>query len=112
MNKIKIILLLIVTVGTLTRAYSQEKLDNHQIKSITGTVSGSDAVGNIISIKTADQKEMAFIVPDKAIISQETHNIGLMDIVKSDSVSIQYFVSSSAKNIVVNIVDNESVVNE
>lgn len=55
---------------------------------------------------------MVFSVPDKAIITQETHNIGLMDIGASSDVTIQYFVSPNFKNTVISIVDNESVVNE
>jgi hypothetical protein len=55
---------------------------------------------------------MAFSVPDKAIITQETRNIGLMDIGEASAVTIQYYVLSSSKNIVVSLIDNEPVVNE
>ena len=112
MFKYKIILTLFISAGMITVAYCQEKAGNHLIKNITGTVISTDSVGNNISIRTNSQQEMAFSLPDKAIITQETHNIGLMDIGKSDSVTIQYYVSSSLKNNVVNIVDNEPVVNE
>lgn len=93
-------------------AYAQEKPENHLIKTIKGTVMSTDSVGNTISIRTDGQQEMAFSVPDKAIITQETHNIGLMDIGKSDSVTIQYYALFPTKNILVSIVDNDSVVNE
>jgi hypothetical protein len=111
MYKYKIILALFMTVLISTAAYSQLNLENHPIKNISGKVISTDSVGNIISILTGDQKQMEFFVPDKASITQETHNIGLMDIGKSDSVNIQYYLASS-KCFVVSIVDNESVVNE
>lgn len=111
MYKNRIINFLIMSMFVVSTAYCQEKPENHLIRNITGTVVSTDTVGNIISIRTEDQRQMAFSVPDKAIITQETHNIGLMDIGKSDSVKIQYYLSSS-KYFVVSIVDNESVVNE
>jgi hypothetical protein len=111
MYKYKIIFSLLISMSMTLAAYGQEKPEIHPVSTITGTVLSTDAVGNIISIRTDDQRQMAFVVPNKAIITQETHSIGLMDIGKSDSVTIQYLASSS-KNTVVNIVDNESVVNE
>jgi len=112
MYKCKIILILIMSMLILSGAYGQEALDNHLIKNVTGTVMSIDSVGNIISIRTADQKIMAFAVPEKTVITQDTHSIGLMDIGQSSSVTIQYFISPSVKNVVISIVDNESVVNE
>jgi len=96
----------------LTAAYSQEKLVNYQTKTISGTVMNTDFVGNTISILTEDQHHLSFSVPAKAIITQETHKIGLMDIGKSDSVTIQYYTLSSPQYTVVSILDNESIVNE
>ena len=112
MFKNKVIVFLLMGLLMVSTAYCQEKPENQPLTSITGTVISTDAVGNTISIRTEDQKQMAFSVPDKAIIRQDTHNIGLMDIGKSDSVNIQYYVSPLARNIIVNIVDNESIVNE
>jgi len=112
MYKNNIILTLVMGALMLTVAHSQEKLDSQQMKTIKGTVIGLDAVGNIISIQTQDQQKMAFSVPDKAIITQETRNIGLMDIGEASAVTIQYYVLSSSKNIVVSLIDNEPVVNE
>lgn len=96
----------------LSTAMAQQSPKNYRILNVTGTVMGTDSVGNIISIRTDDQKQMVFSVPEKAIITQQTHTIGLMDIGKSDSVTIQYFVLPPAKNAVVSIIDNESIVNE
>jgi len=112
MYKYKFIFTILLSAMMVAAAYCQEKTENHLIKNITGTVISTDSVGNTISIRTGSQQEMAFSVPDKAVITQETHNIGLMDIGKSESVTIQYYVSSSSKNIIVSIVDNESVINE
>jgi len=111
MYKYKIIFSLIIGALMVTSAGAQETTENHLIKSIAGTVISTDTVGSIISIKTDDQKQMDFFVIEKSIITQETHPIGLMDIGKSDSVNIQYYLSSS-KYFAVSIVDNESVVNE
>jgi len=96
----------------VSSAIAQEKPVNDLIKNISGTVTGSDSVGNIISIRTQDQKQMVFSVPDKAIITQETHNIGLMDIRDASAVTIQYFITPSFQNTVVSIVDNSRMVNE
>ena len=112
MNKYSVILSLLLTVAMVTAANGQVSSSDHLIKKATGTVLNTDAVGNIISIRTDAQVQMSFTVPDKALITQETHNIGLMDIGEASLVTIQYYVSSSLKNIVVSIVDNESVVNE
>ena len=112
MYRYRIILTLLIGAVMVTAGYCQEKPENHLIKNITGTVMSTDSVGNSISIRTDDQQEMAFSVPDKPVISQDTRNIGLMDIGKSDSVTIKYYVSSSSKNIIVSIIDNESIVNE
>jgi|GEM_PF-2894629 len=112
MYKIKAIYSLLMSMLMVTTAYCQQKPEDHLVKMITGSVISTDAVGNIISIRTSDQKQMAFVVPDKAVITQDTHAIGLMDIRKSDSVNIQYYLGALSKNFVVSIVDNESTVNE
>ncbi len=112
MHKNKVISFLLMVMFMVPAAYGQERPGDHLIKNISGTVTSTDAVGNIISIRTNDQKQMAFFVPDKAVITQETRNIGLMDIGKSDPVNIQYYPGPLSRNIVVSIVDNEPVVNE
>jgi len=109
--KSKIFLTLLTSALMITTAYCQGKPEGHIIKTITGTVINNDAVGNIITIRTQGQQQMAFSVPDKAIITHQTKNIGLMDIRAADPVTIRYYVSSS-KNIVVSIADNNSVHNE
>lgn len=112
MHKIRAIITLLMSMFMVTAAYCQQKPEDHLVKDITGSVISTDAVGNIITIRTSDQKQMAFVVPDKAVITQETHTIGLMDIGKSDSVNIQYYFGAYSKNFVVSIVDTETVVNE
>jgi len=112
MNNIKLNLTLVMSVLIMTSSQAQEKPDNHLLKNITGTVIGLDAVGNTISVRSQDQQKMSFTVTDKAVISQEAHPIGLMDIGKADTVTIQYYVTSPLKYFVVSIIDNESVVNE
>ena len=95
--------LLLLTVFVMTSLDAQGKSENHQI---SGTVVNVDAVGNIITIQTGNQKKMAFAVPDKVSITQETHDIGLMDIRIADPVAIQYSISQG-KYIIVSIVDNK-----
>ena len=112
MNRYKIIFVLLISAIASPSGHCQEKADNRPTKTIKGTVIGLDAVGDIISIQTEDQQKMSFSVPDKAFITQETHNIGLMDIREASAVTVQYYVSPSSKNIVVSLIDNESVVNE
>jgi hypothetical protein len=112
MLKKRVITFFLMGVFMVSAGYCQEKPGDHLINNVAGIVTSTDSVGNIISIRTDDQKQMAFIVPEKANITQETHNIGLMDIEKSDAVNIQYYLGPFSKNYVVNIVDDESVVNE
>jgi len=112
MYRAKAIFSLLMSTLIVSVVYAQEKTENHMMKYVSGTVIGTDAVGDIISIRTDNQKQMAFFVTDKASITQEAHNIGLMDIGKSDSVKIRYYLESTSKYIAVSIVDNESVVNE
>jgi hypothetical protein len=102
----KIVFLLLLTAFVVTPAYCQGKSENHQIETISGKVGNVDSVGNIITIQ-GDQEQMAFVVPDKVSITEETREIGLMDIAVSDPVTIQYYVSSHMKNTVVSIADNK-----
>jgi len=111
-HRYKFIFSLLLGSTMLTAAYAQENSVNHLLKTVKGAVVSADSVGNTITIQKADQQQMTFLVPEKAIITQESQNIGLTDIGASSFVTIQYFVSPSLKNIVVSIVDNESVVNE
>ena len=73
---------------------------------ISGTVSKIDFVGSTVSILTADQHQMSFFVPGNAIITRETHDIGLMDIKEGHPVTIKYDISSSGRNSADSIVDN------
>jgi hypothetical protein len=91
----------------VTVAFSQENLKNSQTKTVSGTVSKIDFVGNTISIQTSDARLMSFFVPDNAIIVRDTQNIGLMDIKAGHPVTIQYDISSPGKDIVDSIVDNK-----
>jgi len=104
---LKIMVLSLLAAGVSASAWAQASIDNHQVKSINGTVVNVDSVGNVITIKTADQQQMAFAVPETASIMQQTHAIGLMDIRATDPVTIQY-ISSSGKYTVVSLVDNKS----
>ena len=112
MNILKLILTLMMSSLIVASSNAQEKPENHLLKNISGTVIGLDAVGNTISVRSQDQQKMSFPVTDKAVITQEAHPIGLMDIGKADTVTIQYYVITPLKYFVVSIVDNESVVNE
>jgi hypothetical protein len=113
MFKYRIILSLLLTAGTLSPAYCQVQAGNHQIKIVRGTATDIDAVGNVITIQPdpmqMGQTQMALYVPDKATITHETHDVGLLDIRKSDPVTIQYYVSSPGKYTVLSIVDNKPV---
>ncbi len=105
----KIMLLLLATVSVVTQAYCQEKSNIHEISIIGGKVINVDSVGNIITIQTDDQQQMAFSVPDKVSITQETHDIGLMEIRATDPVTVQYYASSPGKYVVFSIVDNKPI---
>jgi hypothetical protein len=112
MHKYKIILLLLMSALMVTAAYSQEKLESNQTKTISGTVTDTNFVGSTITILTVDQQQMAFYVPENAIIAQGTKDIGLMDIKQGHSVTIQYDISSPGKNIVDSIADNNPMAEE
>ena len=112
MNSNKILLTLFMSTLLAIAAFGQGNQGNPLVETIKGTVLNTDSVGNTISIRTNAQKSIVFYVPDKASIMQETRSIGLMDIGKSDSVTIQYVTLSPLKNTIVSMVDNESIVNE
>lgn len=52
MNIYNIFQILILGLMVVSAASAQEKPENHVIRNITGTVIGTDSVGNIISIRT------------------------------------------------------------
>jgi len=112
MRKYKTVFPLIMVALMVTAAYGQENLKNIQTKTVSGTVSNIDFVGNTISILTADQHQMSFIVPNNATITKDTHDIGLMDIKPGHPVTIQYDASSPAKNIADSISDNNPTAHE
>jgi hypothetical protein len=112
MFKHKSILFLLLTIFIVAPAYCQGISENHLRKIINGTVINVDAVGNVITIRTEDQKQMAFLVSDKASVTKETHDVGLMDIRKTDPVTMQYYTSSPGKNTVTSIIDNGTVASE
>ena len=70
---------------------------SHQVKTVAGTVVNVDAVGNIITVQTTDQKQMAFSVLEKANVTQQANDIGLMDIRATDPVTVQYYTLSPGK---------------
>lgn len=109
--KYRIVIVLMMSLN-ISIGYCQQNVERPPLKTISGSVINTDAVGNIITVRADGQGVMAFWVPDKAIIKQEANDIGLMDIGIADSVTIQYYVSSSTKNIVASIVENEAVINE
>jgi len=88
----------------ITVAYGQQ---NRQTKTISGVVTKIDFVGNTISVLTDDQHQRSLYVAGNAIITSDTHDVGLMDIREGDPVTIQYDVSSPGKDMVDSIVDNK-----
>lgn len=109
MDKYKVVFSLLISVLMVTTGYCQEKLENHQTKTISGTVTETDYVGSTINVQT-DQGQMAFFVPGNAKVVRETQDIGLMDIKQGRPVTIQYYTSSPGKNVIVSIVDNKPVI--
>ena len=107
MNKNKIILTFILTVLMVPTAFSQGILGSSQLKTVSGTVTGMDFVGNTISILTGDGHQMSFYVPGNAIITRDTHDIGLMDVKVSHPVTIRYDTTSAGKASVDSIIDNK-----
>jgi len=112
MNKYKWIYFFIYISLIIPAAYCQEKKEYHLIKSIAGTVINVDNIGNIITIRTENQQQMSFSVVDNASITQETRNIGLMDIEQADPVIMQYYVLSTGKLTAVNIMDNKAIASQ
>ena len=109
MNKTRIIFSCLMFVLTTSAAYGQVNLVNNQTKTVSGTVTNMDYAGSTISIQTEDQHKLSFSVPGNAIIVQDSHDIGLMDIKGGHPVTIQYDVSSPGKNMVESIVDNQTI---
>jgi len=92
----------------VTVAFSQQNPGSPKtIKTISGVVTKIDFVGNTISILSDDQHQMSFSVPENAIITQDTQDIGLMDIKESNPVTIQYDIASPGMDVVESIIDNK-----
>ena len=106
MFKIKAVALaLLAAAFTVTSAYCQEKAENQQIQTISGTVTQVDTVGNSIVVNTGEA-QVLFYVPDDAKINQGEETIGLMDVQESDPVTISYYTASPGKYVVVSIIDS------
>jgi len=112
MSNFKLILILLIAFFIIIPVYAQVKPALREIKTISGTVVNIDSVGNVITIKTRDQIQMAFIVMDKASITLNANDIGLMEISESDPVTIQYYISYPGKYTAISIVDNKPVASE
>jgi hypothetical protein len=105
-SKIIVFALLVLTFSA-SLVYCQEKTGTPQTITITGTVTKIDAVGSIIEVQT-NEGQMAFSVPDDAIITEGTKKIGLMEIEQTDSVTIQYYSPSPGKFVVSSITYNKN----
>jgi len=107
MFKHKVITYILLTaVLAPSGAYCQERVENQQMRTISGTITKIDTVGNIINVQT-DTGEMAFSVSDHARIVRNTHDAGLLDIKEGDPVTIQYTSASLGKNSILRLVDNK-----
>jgi len=108
MSRLKVIFPFLFVVTMITVAYGQQKPVNFQTMIISGTVTGTDYVGNTVSIMTDDQHPMSFFVPGNAIITRDTHDIGLMDLMISNPITIKYSRSTLGKDTAYSIVDNKT----
>lgn len=88
-----------------TFAYCQEGVENRQLSTVSGALANIDFVGSTIIVKT-DSEQMAFSVPDDAMITRGTEKIGLVDLEENDPVTIRYYSSSSGQYAVASIADN------
>ena len=80
-----------------------------QASTVSGMVANIDFVGSTIAILTANQEQMSFYVPGNAVITRNTHDIGLMDIKEGHPVTIKYDASVPGKNVVESIIDSPVV---
>lgn len=125
MFKYNFLLIFLLSAIFSSSAFSQGIIENHQVKIIHGTVINLDTVGSVITIETMEQvgtvgntvqavgpEQVAFFVPDKVIITLQTHDIGLMDMRKGDPVTVRYYAASPGKYTVSSIMDNRPVAAE
>ncbi|MBF0489538.1 MAG: hypothetical protein HQL15_02835 [Candidatus Omnitrophica bacterium] len=102
MNKCKIFLILLMTVGIVSLAYAQQNPDHLKIEEASGKVLKVKAQESVIYLSSFGN-QMVFFVPKEAIISRETLPATLGDIREGDSVSVRYYNSSEAVYVVVSI---------
>jgi hypothetical protein len=100
-----IIFALLIVAGMATFAYCQEKAENRQISTISGTLTNIDFVSSTIVLKT-DNEQMTLSVPDDAIITKGAEKLGIEGLGETDSVTVQYYSSAPGQYSVASIVDN------
>ena len=110
-RKKTIVFSLLAIACMATFAYGQEKVENRQLSTVSGTLTAVDSVGNIIVVKI-DDKLMAFSVPDDAMITAGAEKISVEDLEDTDSVTIQYYSPSPGQYVAVSIMDNNNIMDE
>jgi len=106
-NKI-IVFTMLAVAFMITFAYCQERAENRQILTISGTLAKVDFVGSSIVVK-AGNEQMALSVPDDVVITKGTEKLGIEDLEESDPVVIQYFSPSPGQYTATTIVDNNAI---
>ena len=101
----KIVFLLLISMAMTICAYSQQSPQDPGMQKVSGIVNSVDVQGGILNLNS-DRGQMAFSVPDNAVITRETRPVKLGDVKQGDPVAIQYNTSSDAVYVVTSIIDS------
>jgi len=105
MLKYKVIALILFAVAfTVISAYSQDKAENQQPKSIVGTIAQVDYAGDILVVNT-DGGQMSFSVSNDTKITRGAEQLGLEDLEEADPVAVQYYNYSPGNFVALSIID-------
>jgi hypothetical protein len=105
--KIKIIIVVLLALTLpLSLAYCQQNAETRQTLTISGSITRVDVANQMIEM-TTDVGQMAFSVPDDAVISNGTESLSLTDIETDHGVTIQYYSPTPGSYVAVSIMYND-----
>ena len=99
-----IVLILLMLVIPLAKTYGQEVMKGQAVSAISGKVIKVDPEGNVIHVKT-DKGIILFNMAVESDLFRGHHHIASIEIEQDDPVVIDFYNSSTGKNVIVKLVD-------
>lgn len=109
MNKRIIAFFLLLFCVTAGAVCAQQNPQKRQMRDVTGTVLKVNVEARILDFK-GFLGQMAFFVPNEAVITRQTRPVTLAEVREGDSAFIQYYISSGAVYVVTSIVGSKTTI--